>query len=112
MTAVFGGLGAVCGDMIVFRFVKNHVSNDFEYIVKSLKKQKRLLFFRSRFWKLKAIRFVIPLLGALIIASPLPDELGLMLLGLSKVRMRVFIPLSFFLNTAGIFIIGIVAKNL
>lgn len=112
VTALLGGLGALCGDLIIFRFVKQHVSADFEYIIRSLKKEKRFLWFHSKFWKLKAVRFSIPLLGALIIASPLPDELGLALLGLSKVKTTTMIPLSLALNTLGIFVIGLIAQSL
>ncbi len=112
ITAIFGGLGAVCGDLVIFGFVKNHINNDFEYVIKYLKKQKRLPFFESHFWRLKTVRFIFPLLGAIIIASPLPDEFGLLLLGLSKVRTRAFIPLNLFLNTTGIFIIGVIAQNI
>ncbi len=112
ITATLGGLGALCGDLIIFRFVKNNVSADFEYIIRSLKKEKHRLWLGDKFWNLKAVRFIIPLLGAMIIASPLPDELGLMLLGLSKIKTAALVPLSFFLNTLGIFIIALIAQNL
>jgi hypothetical protein len=43
--------------------------------------------------------------GAVIIASPLPDEAGVSLLSLSKLKNWQFILLSFVLNATGIFII-------
>jgi len=41
--------------------------------------------------------------GALIIISPLPDELGVSLMGISKLKWYRFLLLSFTLNTLGIF---------
>ena len=42
---------------------------------------------------------------AIIIASPLPDELGLMLLGASKLTYRQIAILTYIFNTAGILVI-------
>jgi hypothetical protein len=61
---------------------------------------------------MRVFRAVMPFLGALIIASPLPDELGLVFLGISKLKTRYFLPLSFVLNFFGILIIGLIAKSL
>ncbi|OGG78335.1 hypothetical protein A3A36_01445 [Candidatus Kaiserbacteria bacterium RIFCSPLOWO2_01_FULL_52_12b] len=63
--------------------------------------------FRPRLFK-----WLIPFVGALIIASPLPDEAGLAMMGLSKMKTSVFIPISFALNFLGILAIGIFAKEL
>ncbi len=45
------------------------------------------------------------ILGAIIIASPLPDELGLMMLGVSKLKYYQIAILTYVLNTAGILLI-------
>lgn len=50
--------------------------------------------------------------GGLIITSPLPDELGISLLGFSKMKTLWFIPLSFSFNSIGILMIGAIAKTL
>src|SRR3990167_7131268 len=70
-------------------------------------------------WKLALIGgagggfwWVIPALGAVIIASPLPDELGLIMMGLSHIRTATFIVLSFMMNAAGIFAIATAAQAL
>jgi hypothetical protein len=47
----------------------------------------------------------------LIIASPFPDELGLMLMGLSKTNTKVFILLSFVLNFIGILVMGLLLRR-
>ncbi|HLD60922.1 MAG TPA: hypothetical protein VJA27_02200 [Patescibacteria group bacterium] len=108
-TAFFGALGAVIGDLILFRFVRDGVSEDIEYLLRKIKKEKISLF-RGKFFHLKIFRYLWPLIGALIIASPLPDELGLMILGLSKTKTNIFIPLSFSFNFLGILAIGLIAR--
>ena len=105
--AIIGGLGALIGDLLIFRFVRDKVSQDFSYLVKISRTER----FFSVF-KLKLFRWVIPFVGALIIASPLPDEIGVAMLGLSKMKNSYFILLSFLLNSAGILIIGLIAKTL
>src|SRR3989338_294601 len=107
VVAILGGLGALIGDLIIFRFVKDRVSEHFDYLIK-ISKSKRLL----SIFKLKLFRWIVPFVGALIIASPLPDEIGVAMLGLSKMKNSYFILLSFLLNSAGILIIGLIAKAL
>lgn len=104
--AIVGGLGALVGDLIIFSFVRTKVSEDFSYLIKISKSEKLISVF-----KLKLFRWMIPFVGALIIASPLPDEIGVTMMGLSKLKTAFFIPLSFVLNSAGILIIGIIVKN-
>src|SRR3989338_5980948 len=105
--AIIGGLGALIGDLLIFRFIRDKISQDFSYLVKLSRTER----FFSVF-KLKLFRWLIPFVGALIVASPFPDEVGLAMLGLSKTKTSVFIPLSFFLNLIGILIIGLIAKTL
>ena len=105
--AILGGLGALIGDLIIFRFVKDRVSEHFNYLIKISRSERFFSIF-----KLKLFRWVIPFVGALIIASPLPDEIGVTMLGLSKMKNSYFVLLSFVLNSAGILIIGLIAKAL
>jgi hypothetical protein len=62
--------------------------------------------------ELKTFRWFITSIGALIIASPLPDELGLAFLGLSRIPFKLFVPISFVFNVIGIYIITILARTL
>lgn len=99
--ALVGGVGAVCGDLIIFRFVRSPLA---QYIVRSAShpRLRRLgsLLARGPLW------WVVPMLGALIIASPFPDELGLIMMGLSNMRLLAFVPLAYVMNALGIFIIA------
>ena len=106
LTAIFGALGAVVGDMIIFRFVRDRLSDHLVILVKHEGWWKRV---RALF-KLKYFRWFTFLLGGLVIASPFPDELGIGLLGFSKMKLSTFIPISFFFNFIGILIIGLIAQ--
>lgn len=107
-TALFGAFGAVVGDIIIFQFIRGQFS---EHLLELLKykgagKRIRILFTR------KSFRWFMIVAGGLVIASPLPDELGIGLLGLSKIRTTRLIPLSFIFNGLGILLIGIIARAL
>lgn len=105
-TAFLGGLGALAGDYLIFRFFKDNLANDVAFALKSSKYSHLKAIFHLRIFS-----WLAPLLGAIIIASPLSDSLGLALMGLSKTRSFVFIPISFTLHFFGIVAVGLVAKQ-
>ena len=108
LTALFGAMGAVVGDIIIFRFIRDRFSEHLLELVKHQGAGKRV----KVLLKLKYFRWLTFLMGGLIIASPFPDELGISLLGFLKMRTWRFIPLSFAFNFIGILLIGLVAKIL
>lgn len=99
--AFLGALGALGGDGLIFYFFRNHVANDLEMLIKRTKRNP----WRSAL-KNKTVGWASTLVGALIIASPLPDELGIAMMGLSRINFKVFIPVSFSFNFLGIVFIG------
>lgn len=105
--AVFGGFGAMIGDYIIFRFVKDRISEDFKYLFSFSKRQRILAIFKTHLFK-----FFVPFIGALIIASPLPDEIGIVMLGMSKVNNRLFLSISYVMNGTGILIISLIARSI
>jgi len=105
--AIFGGIGALLGDLLIFGFVKDKLTKDVEYLVKKVRRERFFSVFRLKFF-----RWFVPFLGALIVASPIPDEIGLAMMGFSKMRMAVFAPISFALNFLGILIIGLIARGI
>ena len=92
------GLGAVLADLVMFRVVKDGLLEELEDIYNQLHGRKLSHIFHS-----KAFRWTLPVLGAIIIASPLPDELGVGLMGISKLSVPRFAVLSWILNSIGIF---------
>ncbi len=105
--ALIGGLGAVVGDYIIFRFIKDRVSKDVEYLFSFSQKKRFKQIFKTHLFK-----FLVPFIGALIIASPLPDEMGIAMMGISKTKDKYFLLISFVMNSLGIYIIGFVSKLL
>ncbi|MDP3997517.1 MAG: hypothetical protein Q8P73_03390 [bacterium] len=104
--AFIGALGAVTGDYIIFHFIRDRFSSDILTLLQQHRYQrmKNIFRLRSSQWMLGAI-------GLFIIASPLPDELGVTLLGFSKTKRRFFLLISFTANFLGILAIGLAAKN-
>ncbi len=98
--AVFAGMGAVLGDYVILRFLKDGV---FEELLPLFKKARGS--FLSTLFSSPFFSWMIPLIGAIIIVSPFPDEVGISLMGLSKIKNWQFILVTFLLNSIGIFII-------
>lgn len=103
--ALFGGMGAVCGDVLIFKFLQSPLA---DYIIR-VAFSPRLRRMGARLAK-GALWWVAPLLGAILIASPFPDEIGLLMMGLSGMRLRSFMVLAFTLNAVGIYFIAAAAQ--
>ncbi|MEK7660290.1 MAG: hypothetical protein AAB343_03750 [Patescibacteria group bacterium] len=50
-------------------------------------------------------------MGAIIIASPFPDEVGISLMGISQLKNWQFLVISFLLNSLGILFVVTIAKS-
>ncbi|OGI98234.1 hypothetical protein A3H53_03790 [Candidatus Nomurabacteria bacterium RIFCSPLOWO2_02_FULL_40_10] len=105
-TALFGGVGAAIGDLIIFHFIRSRFSHHLPELsaYRSIKQKVKFMA------KLKFFRWLTFLVGGLIIASPLPDELGISILGFSKMKVSWFIAISLVFNFIGILLIGVVAR--
>ena len=104
----FGALGAMVGDLIIFRFIRDEFSEHLLELAQhksSLRRVRALL-------RMRIFRWLSLFVGGLIIASPFPDELGIGLWGFSKMRTLWFVPLSFVFNGIGILVIGLIAQSL
>lgn len=106
--AISGAVGALIGDLIIFHFIKDRFSVHIVNIMRAYKPGKR---FKDVF-KSHILRKGSILLGGLIIASPLPDELGISLLGFSKTNDKWFVAISLAFNFIGIAIVAIIAQSL
>lgn len=98
--ALIAGMGAVVADYIIFRFIKNRLKEELIEIFKEIEKKSRL----KRMFHSRHLSWTLPVIGAIIIALPLPDELGVGLLGMSEIKTYQFLLLSYLLNFAGIFL--------
>lgn len=100
IVSVVAGCGAAAGDFIILRYVEDRVGRELKPIAQRL----QLMAFVDQLHK-KAFKPITVTIGAIIIASPFPDEAGLALLGLSKIRTVSLLFLTFVLNSAGILVI-------
>lgn len=105
-TALIAGLGAMIGDYLIFRLFRDRIFEELHPIFSEVGgKYVRPLF------KTPAFGWLLPFLGAVIIASPIPDEIGVGMLGLSKLKPWQFMFVAFALNAAGIFVIVLAARS-
>lgn len=107
LVAFFGAIGAMLGDLLIFRFMRDQVS---EHIADAIRERSGGRRFRSLIRR-RLFRWLTFLAGGLIIASPLPDELGVALLGFTHTKTSRFLPLSFAFNFLGILLVGFLAKT-
>ncbi|MCX6792051.1 MAG: hypothetical protein NT149_03370 [Candidatus Gottesmanbacteria bacterium] len=97
---LIAGAGAVLSDALIFRFVRDDLSDEIKSLYKHFGGSHLRHIFHSKYF-----HWTLPVIGALIIASPLPDELGVSLLGISKMKPFQFVFTSFCMNSLGIFLI-------
>lgn len=97
---IIAGFGAVMSDLIMFHIVKDDLASEIKRLYKRFGGDHVSHVLHSQHF-----RWTLPVIGAVIIASPLPDELGVSLMGLSKMKTYQFILISFLLNAAGIFLV-------
>lgn len=98
---IFAGIGAMVGDLIIFQSIRSRgLMDEITNIYKFLGGDKLSHLLNTRYFS-----WTLPVVGALLIASPLPDEIGVSLMGISHMKPAHFFLLSFVLNSIGIFAI-------
>lgn len=103
--AIVAGLGAVLGDYAIFRFLKDRIFDELKPIFSKLG--------GTHFTRLISTPYfawLAPFVGAIIIASPFPDEVGIGLMGISNLKNWQFLAISFTLNSLGILLIMTIAR--
>ena len=95
----FAAIGAVFTDFVIFHYVKNNLVGEVEDLYEDISGHHFKVVVHSKFFG-----WFLPVLGALIMASPFPDEIGVSLMGISKMSPLKFLILSFILNGIGIVI--------
>ena len=108
LASLIGGFGALIGDLFIFSFIRHSFADE----IRKLSKEKVVNYFNGKLPGLLK-KYLIPVAAGFVIASPLPDEIGVTLLAASKViSTKIFAVISYVLNTAGIFVIFIIGSNL
>ncbi len=106
IATIIGGLGALITDLLIFQFIRTTFSDE----IKQLAKEKIFMRINKKIPKTFKLYF-LPFLASFIIASPLPDEIGVSLMAsTTKISFKAFAIISILLNTIGIFIILNIGK--
>lgn len=104
LIAAIGAAGAVLGDFILFSFVRNRIAKDASVLLRGKRWRGLRHLLRNR-----TLHRLLPIIGAIIVASPFPDEVGLALMGVSKLSVGKFLLIAYCMNALGILAIGFVA---
>ena len=103
--ALAAGTGGVVGDYLILRYLKDRVFVELRPLMQKESKPIKKLF------KTPYFAWIVPIVGVLIIMSPVPDEIGIGLLGISKMKTWQLMGLLYFLDVVGILLIVIAAKS-
>ena len=112
LSSIIGGAGSLFSDLLIFSFIKISFLDEFNELKKT-SLIKKLDSFMDKSLSEGIRRKLLYAIAALVIASPLPDEIGVsMLAGLTTIKNIEFAFISFFLNAFGILMILIIASVL
>lgn len=105
--AIAGGLGGMVGDFLILKYFKDKVFEELRpfYMEHGGKPIRKL--FRTPYFA-----WALPLIGALLIIAPIPDEVGVGLMGLSKMKTVHFLLLMFLLDVIGVLIVVTAARSI
>lgn len=106
--AIVGGIGAMLGDYLILRFAEDKVAYELKPLALKAGIPQAIGWLQGR----RSTTLLVKAIGAIIIASPLPDEIGVGLLGVSKASKAEFLVICFLLNSSGIALLLLIAKSL
>ena len=108
VAGIIAGFGALLADLLIFKFIRSSFRDEINILSKEKIVQKFTNHTHSSFKK-----YLLPIFAGFIIASPLPDEIGVTLLAsVSSISPKIFSILSYTLNTSGILIILVIGSGL
>lgn len=98
--AIIAGLGGAVGDFTIFRFIKDNLLEEIKPLCNRLGLNHIVRLLRTKY-----LKWTLPIIGAIIIVSPFPDEMGIALMGLSRIKKYQFFLLAFILDVIGVFLL-------
>lgn len=98
--AIVAGAGSMIGDWLLLLFFEEKVVRELHPLFAKLGVKKLHDKLQHKY-----TRWVLFLLGAVIISTPLPDELGIALLGMSHIRKVYVLGICFLLNVTGLLVL-------
>ena len=120
IVSLVAACGSVISDYVLFKFIKENLIEEVKKLSEELNNKPLYRFeplfntIFTRSFRLKLFKFsrsekwkvFLPVISAAIIASPLPDELAVALLGAAKYEKKKFILFSYLSNLLGILLIS------
>jgi len=104
-TGIIGGIGAMISGLFVFKFIRFSFKGEL-MLLKEEKFFKKMGELTDKIIPKKVKKVLMIILGLSLIASPLPDETGLMILaGSTNINSRFMAVISLILNTVGIIVL-------
>jgi uncharacterized membrane protein YdjX (TVP38/TMEM64 family) len=103
--ALIAGMGALTSDLLLFTFIRSSFMDEIKEMSneKPVKKLRHMIHGHLK-------KYLLPVLAGFVIASPLPDEIGVCLLASSKISPRAFSVFSYVFNTLGILAILVIGN--
>ncbi len=108
LVALIGASGALVSDFLIFKFVKDRLLGELSDLSQELKINMHPI--HQRIKNSTYLKWIIPTMAGLIIASPLPDELAVALFAVVKYDPKKFGMFSYISNFLGILVIAYAAK--
>lgn len=105
LTSIIAGIGSMIGDMVIFKTIKISFMDEFKELErkKAIKKIEKIVENNKH---VLIRHYLLYIFAGLILATPLPDELGVsMLAGLTTIKPKIFAVISFLLHTIGFYAI-------
>ncbi|HSE29869.1 MAG TPA: hypothetical protein VLA77_04770 [Candidatus Saccharimonadales bacterium] len=99
--------GSTAGDWIALKFYDEKVFAELRPLFKKFRVPSLVKVMRHRF-----TTWILFLIGAFIIATPIPDEVGLSLMGISRFKRRYILFICFLLNIIGVLAVILAARAL
>jgi hypothetical protein len=102
--AIVGGFGAMVSDLLLYRFLKTSLLEEWKLIMASrISIQRRAQM--ERITKNRVFIWTVPFIASALIASPVPDEVGVALFSVINFHPKYFSLISFLANMGGIFVL-------
>lgn len=105
LAGILGGMGALIGDLLIFQFIRMSFMDEFGRLKKTklIKSTEKLA---NGFLNHHLKTYLVYAFAGIIIASPLPDEIGVaMLAGFTKLKAWKLALISFVMNALGILVL-------
>lgn len=102
--AIVAGIGAMSTDILMYKYMKDGLLQEIKSIGKLLLPISRMQKMEE-FTKKRVFLWSVPFLASILIASPLPDELGVALFSFINFKPKYLSIITFLLNTTGILIL-------